>query len=283
MAALADDVDYRERTIRNEGLLRADEQRILRETRFVVAGCGSTGGAVLTPLVRSGARRFVLFDPGTYELNNLNRQDAFRADLGRNKGEVQAERLTAIDPSADIEVHPEGVAPETIEGFLREGDVVIDAVDVTTQAGCDAKRALHEAACRRRVLVLTAYDIATTQYLELFDYRRLRVPFGGRLKGATSSDALLRALVPPLALPRRIFPVLILRRRDPSRSFPQLVMTSTLLGALVVPLLLRAIGGHRVRARMRVDVEELVLPVRLALVERLRAIAGLPALWWRLR
>jgi len=277
------DADYRERTVRNEGLLRPDEQLILRDTRFVVAGCGSTGGAVLAPLVRSGARRFVLLDPGTYELNNLNRQDAFRADLGRNKAEVQAERLSAVDPSADIEVHPEGVLPETIDGLLREGDVVIDAVDVTTPAGCDAKRALHEAACRRRVLVLTAYDIATTQYLELFDYRQMRSPFAGRLKGATSSDALLRALVPPLALPRRIFPVLTLRRRDPSRSFPQLAMTSTLLGALVVPLLLRAIAGHKVRTRLRVDLEELVLPPGFAFVERLRAVAGLPGLWWRLR
>jgi hypothetical protein len=60
-------------------------------------------------------------------------------------------------------------------------------------------------------------------------------------------------------------------------------MTSTLLGALVVPLLLRAIGGHTVRSRLRVDVEELVLPAGLALVERLRAVAGLPGLWWRLR
>jgi len=283
MATLTNDPDYRERTIRNEGLLRADEQRILHETRFVIAGCGSTGGAVLAPLVRSGARRFVLLDPGAYELNNLNRQDAFRADLGRNKAEVQAERLRAVDPSADVEVHQEGVIPEAIDGLLREGDVVVDAVDVTTGAGCDAKRALHEAACRRRVLVLTAYDIATTQYLELFDYRRLRLPFGGRLKGATSSEALLRALVPPLALPRRIFPVLAHRRRDPSLSFPQLAMTSTLLGALVVPLLLRAIAGQKVRTRMRVDVEELVLPAGLALVERLRAVVGLPGLWWRLR
>src|SRR5439155_24616144 len=90
--------DYEAWTGRNGGLLAADEQELLRRTRFVVAGCGSTGGAVIAPVGRAGARHLVLLDPGSYELNNLNRQDAFREDLGRNKAEVQAERLHAIDP-----------------------------------------------------------------------------------------------------------------------------------------------------------------------------------------
>ena len=67
---------YAELTARNHGLVASEIQSSLRTTRFVVAGCGSTGGAVLMPLVRTGAECFVLFDPGDYELNNLNRQDA---------------------------------------------------------------------------------------------------------------------------------------------------------------------------------------------------------------
>src|SRR5207237_319692 len=72
---------YAELVARNRGLIDEGSQAHLRQTRFVVAGCGSTGGACVMPLVRSGAERFVLLDPGAYELNNLNRQDAGLDDV----------------------------------------------------------------------------------------------------------------------------------------------------------------------------------------------------------
>jgi len=59
-------------------------------------GCGSIGGATVVPLVRLGAERFVLCEPGDYELNNLNRQAADMGDIGRNTAEVQADRARAI-------------------------------------------------------------------------------------------------------------------------------------------------------------------------------------------
>src|SRR6202051_449457 len=87
---------YDELTSRNQGLIPPEVQRALRQARFVVAGCGSTGGAVLMPLVRTGAEHLVILDPGEYELNNLNRQDANLAVINRNKARVSAERLLAV-------------------------------------------------------------------------------------------------------------------------------------------------------------------------------------------
>jgi len=275
--------DHAERTVRNVGPHTAHEQELLRRTRFVVAGCGSTGGAVIAPLARAGARHLVLLDPGSYELNNLNRQDAFREDLGRNKAEVQAERLHAIDPFCRVEVHPEGALPDALPSLLQGGDLVIDAIDVTTAEGIRAKRALHDSACAVRLPVVTAYDIATTQLVELFDYRALREPFAGRVAPVLDGDRLVRALVPPVALPRRIFDGVVGRRADPSRPFPQLAMTSTLLGALIVPFILRILSGKRVRSPLRVDLDELVTPRPQAFALRMRTLASLPLLWWRMR
>ena len=65
---------YREMTRRNQPSISREEQSALRATRILVAGCGSIGGAPVVPLVRLGAERFVLCEPGDYELNNLNRQ-----------------------------------------------------------------------------------------------------------------------------------------------------------------------------------------------------------------
>jgi hypothetical protein len=283
MIAQAHEPFYAELTSRNRGLLSDLEQSRLRTTRFVIAGCGSTGGACVMPLVRSGAERFVLFDPGEYDVSNLNRQDATVADVGRNKAEAARGRVLSVNPFATVEVHEGGVDPQTIGALLEPGDFVIDAVDVTTGAGIAAKLGLHRSACDKRLMVLTAYDIGPTQWLELFDYRHQRRPLGGRVTRVDRPDQVLRALIPPLVVPREIFGELIARRADPHRDFPQLAMTSNLLGALIVPYALRLLTGRRVRRRMRVDLYDLVRPAPQRAGAWVRQISGLAALWWRLR
>jgi hypothetical protein len=268
---------------RNRGLISEGSQQRLRATRFVVAGCGSTGGACVMPLVRSGAERFVLLDPGQYELNNLNRQDAVLTDIGLNKASATRDRILAVNPFAEIEVHEDGVVSASIAGRLKPGDVVVDAVDVTTDDGVRAKVALHEAACQRRLKVLTAYDIAATQFVELFDYNEVREPLRGRVTEPFTSDRVLRALIPPTVLPREIFAELRARMSDSSRGFPQLAMTSTLFGAIAVAYLLRAIDGEPVARRVRIDLYDKTRPRGARLLERLRRDAELVELWWRMR
>jgi tRNA threonylcarbamoyladenosine dehydratase len=274
---------YAALTERNGTLIPERWQARLRTTRFVVAGCGSTGGACVMPLLRSGAERLVLLDPGTYELNNLNRQDATVAEIGSNKARATERRAHAVNPHADIVVYEDGVSAATIADRLKMGDVVIDAVDVTSDQGVRAKLALHDAACKFRLKVLTAYDIATTQFIELFDYSKITEPLGGRVREPATADRVLRALIPPRALPRDIFAELVERRRDPARGFPQLAMTSTLLGSLVVPYLLQVIDGHSVKRRLRVDLYDLTRTPGARWGARLRRDLSLIALWWRLR
>jgi tRNA threonylcarbamoyladenosine dehydratase len=275
---------YAELTMRNHGLIDAGIQSTLRKTRIVVAGCGSTGGAVLMPLVRTGAESFVLFDPGEYELNNLNRQDASLRDVGRNKATASAERMLAVNPFCSVEVHTEGVAATSIGELLRPGDLVFDAIDVTSAAGIEAKLALHEAAVMHRLIVVTAYDIASTQFVEIFDYRQLRRPLNGRLRGHNASpEEVLRALIPPLVLPREIFQVLIERKRDSSLGFPQLAMTSTFLGALAVEIVLRLVAGKPVKKRIRVDLADLARPALRRAAGDVRTKVELIDLWRRLR
>lgn len=277
------DAFYAELTARNRGVIEPQLQEAFRRQRFVVAGCGSTGGAVLMPLLRTGAERFLLLDPGVYELNNLNRQDATLADVGRNKAAAAAGRLRAVNPHAEVEVRERGVEPNTIDGLLRAGDLVIDAVDVTTEAGVRAKLALHEQATAKHLTVLTAYDIASTQFIEIFDYAKLRKPLAGRVKNGSQPEAVLRSLIPPLALPREIFPVLKERKKDPDQGFPQLVMTSTLLGAVAVAILLRLVAKKPVRRRLRIDLADLVRPPLRREAGRLRRDVELVDLWLKLR
>jgi hypothetical protein len=275
---------YAELTTRNSGLVAAEIQSSLRSTRFVVAGCGSTGGAVLMPLVRTGAENFVLLDPGDYELNNLNRQDASLADLGKNKARASADRMLAVNPYCSIDVQEQGVVPDSISGILRDKDLVIDAVDVTTAAGIAAKLALHDAALAKHLTVITAYDIAATQFIEIFDYKKVRAPLAGRIKNrAMGPESVLRSLIPPLVLPREIFSVLLERRRDPTRGFPQLAITSTFLGALGVEIILRLLAGKPVKRRIHMDLADIARPTLRRAADDVRTKFELVDLWMKMR
>src|SRR5207244_2006906 len=76
----------------------------------------------------------------------------------------------------------DGVQADSIGGLLHAGDLVFDAIDVTTPQGISAKLALHEAGVGKRLSVITAYDIASTQFIEIFDYSKQRAPLRGRVR-----------------------------------------------------------------------------------------------------
>jgi len=168
-------------------------------------------------------------------------------------------------------VDERGIDPSEPDRLLREGDLVIDAVDVTERPGLAAKLALHRACCRLRLRVITAYDVASTQYVELYDYTRVRRPLRGRVgSGELEPLRVLRALVPLHALPEEIFMVLEDRRRHPDDGWPQLAMTSGLLGPLAVAYVLRLLDGRPVRRSVRVDVLDVVRPPAHRLLHRRR-------------
>ena len=255
---------YREMTRRNQPSLSREEQGALRGVRILVAGCGSIGGATVVPLVRLGAERFVLCEPGDYELNNLNRQAADVGDIGRNKAEVQATRARAINPEAEVLVERDGVTADNVDWLVGTTDVVIDGVDVTEPAGIAAKRALHAEAWRQRRLVISGLDLGGTQIVYAFDYRDGRTrPFNGRLDGAPAGlgavDFLSR-LVDPLDVPREMIAHAEAMIRGQAGSAPQLAPTADQFGVLAAWMVLDFAAGRPVRKRVKVAIPDLVMP-----------------------
>jgi tRNA threonylcarbamoyladenosine dehydratase len=257
---------YREMTRRNQPSLSREDQSALRAVRILVAGCGSIGGATVVPLVRLGVERFVLCEPGSYELNNLNRQAADMADIGRNKAEVQADRARAINPQAEVLVEPDGVTQGNVDWLVGTTDVVIDGVDVTEPAGITAKRALHAEAWRQRRLVISGLDLGGTQVVYGFDYRDGRTrPLNGRLdKAPDGIEALefLSRLVDPLDVPRELLAYTEAMIRGQAGSPPQLAPTADQFGVLAAWMVLDFAAGRPVRKRVKVAIPDLVMPRR---------------------
>src|SRR5262245_43075579 len=88
-------------------------QQRLRTAPIVVAGCGAIGGGVVEPLIRLGAERLILVDPGTCEISDLARAPLRLSDVGRNRAEALADRARAINPYATVLVEPRGITDAT--------------------------------------------------------------------------------------------------------------------------------------------------------------------------
>jgi len=266
---------YDELTVRNRGFVPPATQAALRRARVLVAGCGSTGGAVVEPLVRLGVQSFVLADNGAYELNNLNRQNAFLCEVGDDKAAVCGRRVLAINPDAHVQVELRGIEVGDVDRLLAGVDVVIDGVDVTELTGLRAKLALHESAARLGVPVLSGYDMAGTQYVRHYDYdRRPQRPLDGRITEAdlagTDVWTLLARLVPVRRVPVEMLDSARAAQDSPDEPVSQLVYASLLFGALASRMTVELVSGRPVRRHTVVDAHRAVRPWAVNLLSSAR-------------
>ena len=79
-------------------------QRMLREAKVVVLGCGGLGTWAIGALASTGVGHFVLVDDDVVDLSNLNRQVLYaEADLGLAKAERAAAWIRAFDSTVDVQ------------------------------------------------------------------------------------------------------------------------------------------------------------------------------------
>lgn len=102
-------------------------------SRIVLIGCGGIGSQLAGPLVRYLASRpqpqplLVLVDGDAFEAGNLGRQACAVGDLGSNKAEALARVASAAGMA--VQVVPEYVTEANVGQIVREGDLILLAVD----------------------------------------------------------------------------------------------------------------------------------------------------------
>ena len=90
---------------RPEVAVRRDSDRpvtVYAGSKIAVWGCGALGSWIAELLVRAGARRVTLRDPGFVTRGLLVRQNYTEEDVGRPKAEALAERLRRLSDSCEI-------------------------------------------------------------------------------------------------------------------------------------------------------------------------------------
>lgn len=115
-------------------LLGTQGLETLRRAHVALFGVGGVGGYAAEALIRAGIGRLTVVDNDTVAPSNLNRQIiALHSTLGREKTAVIRERLTDINPQAEITARQCFLDGDTVAAFsFADYDYVIDAIDTVS-------------------------------------------------------------------------------------------------------------------------------------------------------
>ncbi|HZR17861.1 MAG TPA: ThiF family adenylyltransferase [Verrucomicrobiae bacterium] len=103
---------------------------VLRDSRVIVAGCGSGGSQVALQLAMAGIRKFDLFDSDILEVENVIRHACGRRYLGRLKVDALADVLQDRNPAIEITKHNvDLLACDNLKEHVQRSTVVVLATD----------------------------------------------------------------------------------------------------------------------------------------------------------
>jgi tRNA A37 threonylcarbamoyladenosine dehydratase len=116
---------------RTEILIGPSGLERLTNSSVAVIGLGGVGSYAAEALCRAGVGRMSLIDFDDICLTNVNRQlHAMDGTVGKSKANVMAERLSLINPQAEIIPFKEFYSAENSDILLSTGyDYVVDAID----------------------------------------------------------------------------------------------------------------------------------------------------------
>ncbi len=106
----------------------------LMQSHVMIVGLGGVGSWAAESIARSGVGRITIVDFDEICITNFNRQlHALNGLVGRDKSEVMAERLKAINPAVKITAMPLFYNAENCATiFAERPDYVIDSIDNIT-------------------------------------------------------------------------------------------------------------------------------------------------------
>ncbi len=151
---------------RNQGVLSRLEQERLRNVCVGIPGMGSMGSHHLMTLARTGICHFRIADFKDFDVVNMAAHCGAEGPvMGRNKAEVMAEKVTRINPDANLTVFNEPISDSNVDAFLKGIHILIDGLDMFTP---DTRRLLYHRAQRQGKYVILAAPAGFGAALQIF-------------------------------------------------------------------------------------------------------------------
>ena len=105
-------------------------QRRLKAGSALIVGVGGLGSPIALYLAAAGVGRIGLVDADTVDVANLQRQVLYTTeDLGRGKLRIAHDRLCALNPHVEIELHEERFDGDSAQRLAHRYDVLVDGTD----------------------------------------------------------------------------------------------------------------------------------------------------------
>lgn len=102
----------------------------LADKTVLQVGLGSGGAPVNDHLTMNGIRRWILFDPDTYDDLNLVKHPRHRAEIGKPKTQIQSVWITDRNPDAAVTSFPEDVLTSpNFEESVKSADLILCCAD----------------------------------------------------------------------------------------------------------------------------------------------------------
>lgn len=119
------------KTNRNQDLITANEQVVLRDYSIAVFGLSVGSNVVMTATQAGISNSIVIADFDELDTTNLNRIVAGSHQIGINKAWISARRIYEDNPFADVAVHEDGASDALVEALLGSKTVqcIVDEVD----------------------------------------------------------------------------------------------------------------------------------------------------------
>ncbi|BDU49555.1 tRNA threonylcarbamoyladenosine dehydratase [Haliovirga abyssi] len=138
---------------RTETAIGKDNLNKLKKSRIIIFGVGGVGSFSAESLARVGIGEITIVDFDTIDITNVNRQiEATTLNIGKNKVDEMAYRMSIINPELKINILKEKVSTKNISSFnIKNYDYVIDAID-----DVPAKIAIIKHAYENRVKIISS-------------------------------------------------------------------------------------------------------------------------------
>lgn len=108
----------------------AEGQARLAAASVLVVGAGGLGAPALTYLAAAGVGRVTIVDFDQVDESNLHRQILFSTDdVGRAKTEAARDRVRALNPHVEVQVHDQRFDADSAPDLLDGHDLVLDGTD----------------------------------------------------------------------------------------------------------------------------------------------------------
>lgn len=171
------------RTSRNQYKITSEEQISLSTKTVGVIGLSVGQSVSVTMAMERTAGTLRLADFDELELSNMNRMRASLTDLGLPKVVLAARQIAEQDPYLQVEIYPEGITDENMDGFLSGLDLLVEECD-----SLEIKLAVRKKARALKLPVLMDTSDRGMLDVERFDLEPERPLFHGKVPHLDTID-----------------------------------------------------------------------------------------------